>query len=385
MTNLRAVVAIPARDEVERIGSCLQALAVQTGITAGGYGVLLFLNNCRDGTDRLVEALRPALPFPLRVIRRDLAQATAGSARRAAMEAAASWLESEGEGEGVILTTDADSRVGPDWVARCCDGIEAGADAVAGCIALDPAEAAALPDCLHARGRLEGAYEALLTEIAARLDPEPHDPWPRHATESGATLAVRLSAYRQVGGLPPLALGEDRALVAALQARDFRVRHDPGIVVETSGRLDGRAPGGAADTMRLRCAAPDSPCDDRLEAVPRALLRLALRRRLRRLHAGGRLGSIGRWAEAMGIRPEEAGRIAALPCFGQVRAAFEAASPRLAARPLRPHALARHIALARTVLAGLRLVSRLRAAAGPAGIAPPVPDAAPAQTQPSTG
>ncbi|GEP04949.1 glycosyltransferase [Methylobacterium oxalidis] len=384
MTALRAVVAIPARDEVERIGPCLHALARQEGIAAGSFGVLLFLNNCRDGTEAAVAALTPGLSFRLRAIACEMPGATAGTARRAAMEAAADWLEAEAADEGAILTTDADSRVAPDWLARNLTGLAAGADAVAGRIALDPAEAAALPESLHARGRLEAEYEALLTEIAARLDPEPHDPWPRHATESGATLAVRLSAYRQVGGLPPLPVGEDRALAAALRARNLRVRHDPDIVVLTSGRLEGRAPGGAADTMRLRCAAPDSPCDDRLEALPRALARVLAHRRLRRLHAGGRtFGGIS--AAALGISAETARAVAAEPSLGLARAALEAASPRLAARPLRPHALPRHIPPARGLLAGLRLLSRLRAAADPAGIAPPVPDAAPGRTQPSTG
>ncbi|QRE73562.1 glycosyltransferase [Methylobacterium aquaticum] len=357
------VVAVPVRNEVDRIGACLHALAAQVGIGADELGIVLFLNNCTDGTAEAVAALLPGLPVQVRVIARDFAGAQAGWARREAMEAAAAWIQEaapraawlqEAPRDGVILTTDADSRVPPDWVARNLAALAEGADAVAGRIALDAAEAARLPDALHARGRLEGAYEALLIALESAIDPVAHDPWPRHATRSGASLAVRLSAYRAAGGMPALPLGEDRAFVASLLRADARVRHTPDIVVVTSGRLDGRAPGGAADTMRARCAVPEAPCDPRLESLGRALVRFAWGRRLRRLHATGRLGRTGLWAPWLRVPRAEARRIAGLSTLGAVLAAIEAASPLLAARPLRPRALPRQIRAARLVLAGLQ-------------------------------
>ncbi|MGY2047744.1 glycosyltransferase [Methylobacterium sp. JK268] len=358
--RLACIAAIPVRNEAERIGACLRALSVQDGVA--GFGIVLFLNNCTDGTAREVAALRGTLPVPLRVIACVSDRATAGWARREAMEAAASWLEEVGSPDGVILTTDADSRVPADWVRRSLAALADGADAVAGRIALDPDEAARLPESLHARGRLESRYEALLTEIAARIDPRPDDPWPCHWTDSGASLAVRLSVYRRVGGLPPLALGEDRAFVAALRAADARVRHEPGIVVVTSGRLEGRAPGGAADTMRLRCAAPESPCDPRLEPLLRALRRYAWRRRLRDLHAAGRLGRTGLWAPRLGLRRAEAEALARLPTLGALLDAVEGASPHLAPRRLCPSRLPAEIRRARAALVLLRLSDRLRRA-----------------------
>jgi hypothetical protein len=369
----RCIVAVPVRNEVDRIGPCLRALAAQEGIGADGLGIVLFLNNCTDGTAEAVAALVPGLDASVRMIVRDFAGAQAGWARREAMEAAAAWLEETARGacrleetvrgacrleetapDGVILTTDADSRVPPDWVARNLAALAQGADAVAGTVALDAAEAARLPDALHARGRLEGAYEALLIALESAIDPVAHDPWPRHATRSGASLAVRLSAYRAAGGMPALPLGEDRAFVAALLRADARVRHAPGLVVVTSGRLDGRAPGGCADTMRQRCAEPGTPCDPRLEPLARALFRYAWGRRLRRLHGAGRLARTGSWAPWLRVPDAEARRIADLPTLGAILAAVEAASPLLAPRPLRPRALPRHILAARLVLAGLR-------------------------------
>ncbi|WP_407521390.1 glycosyltransferase [Methylobacterium oryzisoli] len=358
-STLTAVIAVPVRNEAERIGPCLDAFAGQDGLGTGGLGVVLFLNNCTDDTARVVAARAPDLPFRLRVIERDCAGATAGWARREAMEAAAGWLEEEGAAGGIILTTDADCLAPADWVARNLAALAAGVEAVAGRIALDPVDAARLPASLHARGRLEGAYEALLVELEACIDPLPHDPWPRHWTTSGATLAVRLAAYRQVGGMPPLAVGEDRAFVSSLLSSDVRVRHDPGVLMVTSGRLDGRAPGGAADTMRLRCKVPESPCDPRLESLPLALVRFAWRRRLRRLHAAGRLSRTRLWAPWLGIRAAQAREVAELASLGAVLAAVEQVSPRLGYRPLRPSELPAQIRRARAVLAALRVAGRV--------------------------
>lgn len=318
--DLPAVVAIPVRNEAERVTACLLSLAGQVGTGRGRFGVVLFINNTTDATRQVVDALGPLLPFPVRVLEDETARPpNAGWARRTAMEAAAAWLD-EGEGprlaRAVILTTDADTVVPPDWIARNLAAIDLGACAVAGAISLDPAEAERLPAGLRARGALEGRYESLLIELTSRLAAVPHDPWPRHWTTSGASLAVTLDAYRAVGGMPEHPVGEDRAFVAALVASGARVRHDPAIRVVTSGRLVGRAVGGAADTMRLRAEHPDVPCDDRLESVARATARIL----------SPRLG--------------------------------------LAAVPLRPRQLPLQILLARSLLLLLRLRDRLRPPAG---------------------
>ena len=355
-----AVVAIPVRNEAERIAGCLKALGRQTGVEASSIGVVLLLNNCTDVTAQVVASVVPGLVIQVRVIEREFAGANAGWARREAMEHAASWLEEGDAGPGVILTTDADSRVPTDWVARNLAAFSTGVDAVAGRIALDEEEAARLPASLHQRGRLEGSYEALLTELESVIDPLPHDPWPRHWTTSGATLAVRLGTYRRVGGMPPLAFGEDRAFVSSLLSSDALVRHDPSILVTTSGRLEGRAQGGAADTMRLRCEVPDSPCDLRLEPLPHALFRYGWRRRLRRLHGQRKLTRHLLWAPWLGLGPQTARAIAELPAFGAAFAAVEAASALLAYRALRPAELSTHILLARAALAHLRRRERLR-------------------------
>lgn len=359
------VVAVPVRDEAERIGACLRAIDAQAGLGPGRLGLVLFLNNCTDGTEAIVEELVTTMSVPVQVRVENFSGAHAGWARRRAMDAAAAWVSET----GVILSTDADSRAPPDWVARNRAAISGGADAVAGRVALDAAEAALLPPALLARGALEEAYDALLTEAEARIDPDPHDPWPCHRTTIGATLAVTRAAYLQVGGMPEIVLGEDGAFIARLLEHGLRVRHATDVCVTVSARLTGRAPGGVADTIRSRCEVPNAPCDARLEAFPRALLRYLWRRRFRALHDAGRLQRDRGWARILGIGAAEARRIAVLP-LGQAIAEAERASPRLAYRPIGPRRLPSQIRLARIGLTAIRTAARLGDAARPATLDP---------------
>lgn len=347
-----AVVAIPVNNEAERIGACLDALAAQRDLRGKTFAVLLLLNNCIDATARIVRQRRPSLPFALHVVHRRLAAADAhaGWARRLAMEAAASLLGPS----GVILTTDADGRADPGWVAANLAAVDAGADLVCGYIRADRAEHARLPAAVIARGRLEARYDWLLAEIAARLDPVPHDPWPHHRMASGASLAIRIAAYRAIGGLMPLPLGEDRMLAACVADIEGRIRHSLAARVVVSCRLDGRAEGGMATTIRRRAENPHLPCDPALEPVGIALRRAGWRASLRRLHRAGLLASETAWCRLLLLPPDVAERAAACTLFGQAWAAIEAASPLLARRPLEPDELPRHIAVARRVVAALR-------------------------------
>jgi hypothetical protein len=153
-----------------------------------------------------------------------------------------------------------------------------GADAIAGRIEIDPVEAVLIPSRLHEDDARECAYADLLDQIDAAINPELSDPLPRHTEHSGASIAVTLSTYRRAGGIPPLALGEDRAFFAALRRIDARIRHAPEVRVMVSGRTMGRAAGGMADTIRRRMINPDETLDDRLEPALDALRRAELRR-----------------------------------------------------------------------------------------------------------
>ena len=106
--------------------------------------------------------------------------------------------------DGILLTTDADTVVAPDWIERNLLTLAAGADLVCGRVAVDPAEAALIPSHLHADDALECELTKLLDQIAARLDPDPADPWPRHTEAAGASLAVTVAAFDRAGGIPAI-------------------------------------------------------------------------------------------------------------------------------------------------------------------------------------
>jgi hypothetical protein len=354
------VVAIPVKDEEERLPVCLRALAQQRD--RGGQPIppwlvriVVFANNCTDQSASFARKFGESWSLDIRVVEASLlpGAAHAGNARRAAMDIAEAWLEERDEASGIILTTDADSQVAPNWIAENLSAFEAGAEAVLGRIDLD-GEGKFLPEALHRRGALEDAYERLLTELSWLLDPLEHDPWPHHATISGASLGVTRAAYCRVGRLPRVPLGEDKALIALLSRHDARIRHCPTAHVVTSGRTDGRAPGGVAETLRIRSREPDALCDQALEPFRTAFARAAWRGRLRRLHGAGPLALDQNWLAKLGISPGEIDDITQESAFGAAWSIIEDRSPLFARRLLRPAELPEQISIARRWLADPR-------------------------------
>jgi glycosyltransferase involved in cell wall biosynthesis len=320
------VVAVPVKDEEDRIAACLQALDAQIG--QGPDHIVLLLNNCTDNSRAVAESLRPAIAARLHVIDVLLPPelANAGHARGLALEAAARLAGDT----GVLATTDADGRVDPDWVDGNVAALRAGADAVAGWAELDPSEWGAIPVSLHEDDARECAYDIVCDEIHALLDPDPSDPWPRHTQASGASIAVEIGAYRAAGGLPRVPAGEDRAFIAALKGIDAKVRHAPECRVVVSGRIQGRAKGGMADTIRRRLAAPDPFLDDRLEPALDCARRAVLKRVGRAAYSGATRQQD--WWSA--FHSSEADILAALdaPTFGAAWENLERGSPALQRR-----------------------------------------------------
>lgn len=284
------VVAIPARNEEQRIGACLESLGSQT---MPPDHIVLLANNCTGATAAAAMAARIDWRTELHVIERALPKpnANAGHARRLAMQEAARIAGDA----GILLTTDADGRAETDWIEANVAALDDGADAVAGVAELDPLDWSLIPQTLHEDDARECAYDALCDEIQALLDPDPADPWPRHTNESGASMAVTVETFHRAGGIPDVVSGEDRAFFAALRRIDARIRHAPECRVFVSGRTDGRAAGGMADTIRRRLAAPDLYLDNRLEPAPDCARRAVLRRTLREAYASdGRLDDLVR-------------------------------------------------------------------------------------------
>ena len=356
-----AVVAIPACNEEARIGDCLAALAVQRDeggapLADNVFAVLVFANNCTDDTAARVRQWQEICPFRLIVSEAVLPveQSNAGFARKMAMDQVADLLLGANHANAVIMTTDADSSVCSTWVSRTLAEIARGADAVAGYIEAHPAELLGHGRAFVQRGRLEDTYLAQIAEIGALCDPLPYDPWPNHRVSSGASLAVKASAYQAIGGLPPKPVGEDAALTECLMLAGYKVRHAMDIVVTTSCRLEGRAPGGAADTMRFRRDNPDAACDADIEPLARILRRALWKGRTRRRYDASHAvaASVGR----LGLSHQAVDELAANHRnFEAFWRGIEATSPRFGREPaLRPSQLPGQIELARRTILRLR-------------------------------
>lgn len=232
---IRAVaVVVPAHDEEELIGGCLEAVRRATAHPAlrdVRLGVFVVADSCRDATARIARAHGA-----------EVAEESCGSAGAARALGTAQALHGFlGPGlaadEIWLAHTDADSRVPRAWLAAQLAHAGAGFHAQAGTVTVDdwtghpPGTAARFRRHYGPARAFPGAPEA----------PHPH--------VHGANLAVRADAYTAVGGFQEVPAGEDRALVMALDAGGWRVRRTAAHPVRTSARRTPRAPGGFGDLL----------------------------------------------------------------------------------------------------------------------------------------
>jgi GT2 family glycosyltransferase len=258
----QAIVIIPARNEEAAIARALDALRLQsdvdgTPLSSRSYEVLLLLNNCTDSSVQIAEQYQKEHPsFVLHVISRTLERSKAhvGTARRMLMDTAHHRLMRSAGRRAAILSTDADSVVAPDWIARNLAILETGADAVGGVIHLFPDELDELktqaPDVFLAYNR-DRQLQRLVAHLEGILDPDPADPLPRHLEHFGASLACTAEIYARAGGMPPVKPLEDVAFVGELRKIGARIRHAPEVKIYTSARLSGRAEVGLSGQLSI--------------------------------------------------------------------------------------------------------------------------------------
>jgi glycosyltransferase involved in cell wall biosynthesis len=228
-------VAVPVRNEVDRLPRLLTALANQgSGVP---FTLCLFFDNCSDGSAELIASWAERVPFEI-VSDACLSGGApnAGAARRRAMALAGDRLES-----GVLLTTDADSEPAADWIAMNVKALEH-ADVVAGRIIRGEQRT---PD---AQDRV-CAYFDRLHALRRALDPVPWEGTETHHWTSGASLAVRADIYRRLGGFAARVSGEDAAFSDSAARAGYRVRRDARVIVRTSSRRKGRARNGFAASL----------------------------------------------------------------------------------------------------------------------------------------
>ncbi|GIG41869.1 glycosyltransferase [Cellulomonas phragmiteti] len=218
-------VVVPVRDEEALLGRCLVALArARRELLARGgctVDVVVVLDACRDASADVV-----ARHGDVRVVTLDAGDV--GAARRAGVRAALAAAPGD-PARTWLAGTDADSEVRADWLVEHVRLADCGADVVVGTVHPDPADLTAAQWAAWRR-----------THVPGRPNGHVH----------GANLGVRASAYLRAGGFAPAAEHEDVDLVARLRATGARVVASDVVDVRTSGRPEGRTPGGYAGHLR---------------------------------------------------------------------------------------------------------------------------------------
>ena len=238
----RVVIVMPARDERDTIGDSLAAVgrAVDGAGPVVACSITVVDDGSSDGTGQIARRALARLDLRAQVVRVNVGRV--GTARRIGVHVTtATWRSPE---RVWILSTDADSRVRPDWIVRHVAHAQNGAVAVSGIVDLIEGV-----DVARFRSRWRSDY-------GARIADDHRHPY-AHATN----LGVRLDAYRAVGGFRDVAGEEDGDLWSRLRARGIEPLSDARIVVDTSGRCHGRVAEGFAHALGTLYA-PPAPVPD---------------------------------------------------------------------------------------------------------------------------
>ena len=233
---VRAVgVLVPARDERDHVGACLDAALTALARLPRHVrtALCLVVDRSGDGTGdvaRRAVATHGAVRTTVDVITNE-APVTIGAVRNAGARALLRRLGAAAPERTWLLSTDADSTVGPDGAGRHVHLAAAGVDAGAG------------------GGELAGPGR-----VGADPDPSGDPGRPPAPDLYAANLGVRAAPFRGVGGFPAVPSGEEHALLHRLRRAGYRLVSGADITVRTSARTRGRATGGLADLLRDRDA-----------------------------------------------------------------------------------------------------------------------------------
>ncbi|MFB2597853.1 glycosyltransferase family 2 protein [Herbiconiux sp. P17] len=222
-------VVMPARDEeallAEAVTGVLSARAELVRAEPewaepGRVRIVVVLDACTDGSLAVARSFGAAIE----VLEVDVANV--GRARRAGVDRLLDRAPRDPR-DLWICSTDADTEVPGRWLR---DHLQAARDGAAVAVGRVVPRAADVGSTLLAAWRRE------------------HEGGGRHVY--GANLGFRADAYRAAGGFPPLGVGEDVEFVRAAEQNGAAVLDLPFSVVQTSGRRDGRTPGGFAGYLR---------------------------------------------------------------------------------------------------------------------------------------
>lgn len=225
-------VIIPAHNEADEIIGCLESvlrsLAHARCSTSGvRIAVIVAADACTDSTASLVEEF--AIEAPLVEVLISHAK-NVGRARNAAGAHVVGTASDRLGLDGLWMAfTDADSRVPTQWISRHLDAARNGTDCLVGTVEPRP----------------ETGSAGLLARWHAV-----HTLKEEHSYIFGANLGLRGSSFEAIGGIPPMACGEDTAIVAAVTESGGRVVYTDDCRVLTSARLEGRVTGGFSTYLK---------------------------------------------------------------------------------------------------------------------------------------
>lgn len=287
-TECKVSVVVPVCNEARHLPLTLPAFARQKDsrgnqFDARAFELIILANNCTDDSVAIIKRFQsenPQLKIHLREISLSAENANIGFVRRLLMNEAFYRLQTHRE-NGVILTTDGDTTVAPDWIAANLREIENGADAVGGRIIIAPEELAAMDANCRDFYLKDEKYRLLAAEIEALIDDIPHDAAPRHHQHFNGSFAVTTDAYARAGGVPKVRFLEDVAFYEALQRIDAKFRHSPLVKVYTSSRHEGRSEVGLSYQLNEWRKLGECGADFLVESAPTIEKRLRAKRNLR--------------------------------------------------------------------------------------------------------
>jgi glycosyltransferase involved in cell wall biosynthesis len=218
-------IVIPAQNEEDTIESCILSILDSCHhAKLEDYRLVIVADSC---TDLTTVRARRALANAGEVL--ECEANSAGTARRLGVEEILRFFKKRAPSRIWLANTDADSTVPQDWLDVQLALAHSGVTGIAGIVRLHENGAAA-------------AHELYRKTYFTAPDGT-------HSHVHGANLSMRADAYLDAGGWSHRPLAEDHCLWQRLRRRGWRLSSPVSSVVVTSARLNGRAPGGFADTL----------------------------------------------------------------------------------------------------------------------------------------
>ena len=219
MSPLNVLVVIPACNEEDSIADTIAS--IRLSIAHGSprlvkATIVVVCDSCTDDTYEVAKrALIECRSLVLKVNFSSVGESRDWGVRIGLrVEADTRW----------VAFTDADSFVLPNWINLQVDAYQKGYDAFFGRVQFDTNNA-----------MLKSFRDLYQTQS--------------HRYIHGANMGLSLEAFQKVGGIPRLKAHEDRNLVDLLEERGLNVFWDTNEAVQTSVRMNGRAPEGFAATL----------------------------------------------------------------------------------------------------------------------------------------